>query len=234
LSAAATQNEDGAAPPRTEERSVGVLIVADVRLHRDGLAATLQRQPRVDVLGTAADVNAALAWEGARSPEVVLVDMVMRDGVRSVSALAQKAPEARILALAVPEVEEAVIACVEAGAAGCLTPEASPEQVVAAVTGIARGEAPCSPLMTAALFKQVQALAASRPDGLEDRLTPREKEILGLIEEGLSNKQIAESLYIEIATVKNHVHSILEKLHVTRRGEAAAAARHGVGMNPLG
>ena len=227
MSASATQNDDGAAPLGTMAGSVGVLIVADIRLHRDGLAETLRRHQAIDVLGTAADVDDALARAGSLSPDVILVDMVMRDGVRTVSTLALEVPKAKILAVAVPEAEEEVIACVEAGAAGCVTREAPLEDVISALGSLARGEAPCSPLMAAAIFKRVQELAAGRPEDLEERLTPREREILGLIDEGLSNKQIAESLCIEIATVKNHVHSILEKLHVTRRGEAAAAVRHG-------
>jgi two-component system nitrate/nitrite response regulator NarL len=227
LSASVIQNDDGAAPLGTTAGSVGVLIVADIRLHRDGLAESLRRHQTIDVLGTAADVDDALARAESLSPDVILVDMVMRDGVRTVSALALEAPEVKILALAVPEAEQEVIACVEAGAAGCVTREAPLEAVISALESLARGEAPCSPLMAAAIFKRVRELAAGRPEGLEERLTPREREILELVDEGLSNKQIAESLCIEIATVKNHVHSILEKLHVTRRGEAAAAVRHG-------
>jgi DNA-binding NarL/FixJ family response regulator len=153
--------------------------------------------------------------------------MAMRDGMRTVRALAEEAPGARVLALAVSESDEEVVACVEAGAAGCLTREASLEEAVSAVEGTARGEAPCSPRMTAAVFKRVQALSAGRLD-LEDQLTARERQIVALIDEGLSNKEIAQSLCIETCTVKNHVHSILEKLHVARRGEAAAAVRHGI------
>jgi two-component system, NarL family, nitrate/nitrite response regulator NarL len=230
LSASATPNGDDAAPPQAACASVGVLIVADVRLHRDGLAATLRRQQKIYVLGAATSGDDGLAEARAVSPDVILIDMAISDGVRAVRAFAREMPAAKILAVGVPEAEEEVIACVEAGATGCVTREAPIEEVVSALEAMARGEAPCSPLMTAAVFKRVQELAAGRPEGLEERLTPREREILALIEEGLSNKQIAEALYIEIATVKNHVHSILEKLHVTRRGEAAAAVRHGIGL----
>jgi two-component system, NarL family, nitrate/nitrite response regulator NarL len=228
LSASATPIDDDAAPPRAARGPVGVLIVADIRLHRDGLAATLRRHQAIDVLGAATSGDDGLAQARAVSPDVILIDMATPDGVGAVRAFAREMPAAKILALGVLEAEAEVIACVEAGAAGCVTREAPIEEVVSALEGMARGEAPCSPLMTAAIFKRVQELAAGRPEGLEERLTPREREILALIDEGLSNKQIAETLYIEIATVKNHVHSILEKLHVTCRGEAAAAVRHGV------
>jgi two-component system, NarL family, nitrate/nitrite response regulator NarL len=230
MTASATSDGDAVAPANSES-PVGVLVVADIRLHRDGLAEILRRQQTIRALGTAADADEAVAQARSLSPQVILVDMVMRDdAMRTVGTLAREVPEARILALAVPEAEEEVIACVEAGAAGCVTRGASLEEVVSAVEGIARGEAPCSPLMTAAIFKRIRELAVGRPEGLEERLTPREQEILSLIDEGLSNKQIAQSLCIETATVKNHVHSILEKLHVTRRGEAAAAVRHRIGV----
>jgi two-component system nitrate/nitrite response regulator NarL len=223
LTASSTLDDDGADPTPVVESTIGVLVVADIRLHRDGLADTLRRQQAIRVLGAAADPENALTMARSLSPDVVLVDMVMPDAMRTVRALAQDVPEARILALAVPETEKEMIACVEAGATGCMMREASLEQVVSAVEGIARGESPCSPRMAAVVFERVRAVA---PGGTEARLTPREEEIVGLIDEGLSNKQIAERLCIETPTVKNHIHSILEKLHVARRGEAAAAVRH--------
>jgi two-component system nitrate/nitrite response regulator NarL len=226
LAASSTSVEDDAALPLSAESAIAVLIVTDVRLHRDGLAETLQRQPTVRVLGTAARPDDAMAQARSLVPDVILVDMVMRDDLQVVRALARDLPEARILALSVNETEEEVISCVEAGAAGCVAREASLDEVLAALEAIARGEVLCSPLMTAAVFKRVRALAGGRLGGLGSPLTPRELEIVALIDEGLSNKQIACMLSIETATVKNHIHNILEKLHVTRRGEAAAAVRH--------
>lgn len=219
---------DAAVLPPLLGSAIGVLIVADVRVYRDGLAESLGRYRTISSLGTAAAADDALAQARELCPDVILVHMVMSDGMHAVRTLAQEMPEAKILALAVPEGE--VIACVEAGAAGCITPEASLEQVVTSVECIARGEALSSPRMTAILFSRVRALAAERPqEGLDERLTPREREIVALIDEGLSNKQIAQTLCIEPATVKNHVHNILQKLHVGRRGEAAAAVRTGAG-----
>jgi DNA-binding NarL/FixJ family response regulator len=101
--------------------------------------------------------------------------------------------------------------------------------VASAVENVSRGEPCCDPWMTAALFRRLHSLAAGKlPESLEEPLTPREREIVALIDEGLSNKQIAQLLCIEPATVKNHVHNVLEKLHVARRGEAAAMVRHRV------
>src|SRR2546425_6302354 len=178
--AGSTSDGDDVAPRRIADDVIGTLIVAGIRLYRDGLAETLRRQRTIRVLGTAADLDNALALARSLSPNVILVDMVMPDGVRTVRALAQDLPEAKILALGVPETEDGVIACVEAGAAGCVTPEASAEQGGEAGEGIAPREAPRSPLMSAAIFKRVRELAAGRPEGLEEQLTPREREILAL------------------------------------------------------
>jgi two-component system nitrate/nitrite response regulator NarL len=229
LSASATSDDDEASSPRTAHSRVGVLIVTDVRLYRDELAGILRRHQTIRVLGTACDVDEALGWARSHSPEVIIVDMVMRNGTPTVRALAEGIPQAGVLALAVPESENEVISCVEAGAAGCVPREAPLEEVISAVESIARGEAPCSPRMTVALFKRVRDLAAGRSGALDARLTRREREILDLVGQGLSNKQIAATLTIQPATVKNHVHRILEKLKVTRRGEAAAAFRRAGG-----
>ncbi len=130
------------------------------------------------------------------------------------------------MALAVSEVESDVLAWAEAGVVGYVPREASLEDLVSTIEAVVRGELRCSPRIAATLFRRVTKLSANRrhtPQGIH--LTPRELEILDLIDHGLSNKQIAGKLGIEVATVKNHVHNILEKLQVNRRGEAAARMR---------
>jgi DNA-binding NarL/FixJ family response regulator len=230
LADSSTAPGDEAASQPPLESAIGVLVVADIRVYRDALAESLGHEGTIEPLGTAAGADDALARARALRPDVILVHIAMPDGVHAVRTLAQDVPEAKILALAVPEGE--VIAYVEAGAAGCVTPEAPLEEVVSAVECITRGEALSSPRMTAILIGRVRALAAERPPkGLEELLTPREREIVALIDEGLSNKQIAERLCIEPATVKNHVHNTLQKLHVGRRGEAAAVVRHHAGAD---
>jgi len=119
-----------------------------------------------------------------------------------------------------------VIACAEAGVSGYVTREASLDELTGVVESVARGESPCSPRISALLLRRVAETAGRRTEtDAARRLTRREAEIVGLIDEGLSNKQIAGRLSIELATVKNHVHSILEKLQVERRAEAAARVR---------
>ncbi len=140
-----------------------------------------------------------------------------------------------MLAINVLSREREVIACAEAGVACCLTAEASIDDLVAAIGSVARGEAPCSPWTAAVLLRRVASLARERraPVGTHvaeaprPRLTTRELEIVELVDQGLSNKQIAQQLHIELPTVKNHMHRILDKLGVRRRAEAAELVRSG-------
>lgn len=205
---------------------IRVLMVAHIRLYREGLADMLREEPRIEVVGTASGADEALAALREQEPDVVLLDMAIPDNVWLVRALVAAVPGTKVVALAVPEVEREVLACAEAGVAGYVTREGSIEDVVAAVESVARGEMLCSPRMAATLLQRVATLALERsPQSIEARLTRREIEILDLIDQGLSNKEIARRLTIELSTVKNHVHNVLEKLNVSRRAEAAARVR---------
>ena len=131
----------------------------------------------------------------------------------------------RVVAFAVPETEDDIIACAEAGVAACVTREASIDELVATIERVGSGESLCSPQVAAVLLRRVATLAAARSDEPAATLTSREREILDLIAEGLSNKQIGQVLCIQVPTVKNHVHNLLEKLEVHSRHEAAALLR---------
>ena len=210
-----------------------VFVVAEIRLYREGLAELLGHRPGLAVAGTAAGLDEALRGARAARPDVVLLDMAMLDGIATARTLARVSPDARVVALAVPESERHVIACAEAGIVGYVSREASLADLVAAIEGAARGEAHCSPRMVASLLRRLGALSLER-SGDEPRahLTARELEIVGLIDRGLSNKEIAQALCIGLPTVKNHVHHILEKLGAERRSQAAArvrAMRYGAG-----
>jgi two-component system, NarL family, nitrate/nitrite response regulator NarL len=203
-----------------------VLIVADIRLYREGLAAMLDREPGLAVVATATDGHAALRAAREVSPDVVLVDLGMADSTAVVRRLSDGVPRTAVVALTVPETERAVIDCAEAGVAGYVTRAGSLTDVVAAVTSAARGEALCSPRMARMLLRRLRTLDREpTSNGSEAFLTARELEIVELIDEGLSNKEIAQRLVIEVPTVKNHVHHILEKLQVHRRSQAAAQVR---------
>jgi two-component system nitrate/nitrite response regulator NarL len=202
--------------------------VAATRLFRDGLADALSDVPDVDVVATARSAGEALARISEYAPAIALVDTGGVEGTATVHALVRGARDVDVIALAVPEHEDEIVALAEAGAGGYVTRDASLEDLVAVVRCVTRGETLCSPRIAATLFRRVAALAADRRVGDERtlrRLTRRERQIVDLIADGLSNKEIAHRLQIEFATVKNHVHNILEKLQVTRRADAVAALR---------
>lgn len=205
-----------------------VLVIAGVRFYRDGIASALDADPRFEVAGTACDAADARARIGALEPDVVLLDLGGAEGAAEVRSLVDAAPTARVVALGVTESDEEVMPLAEAGVAGYVTRDSTVEELLEAVERVAAGETLCSPRMTAALLRRVALLArdrrADKPHP-ERALTSRERQIIALIDEGLSNKEIATRLRIELATVKNHVHNILDKLHVRRRGEAAAMVR---------
>jgi two-component system nitrate/nitrite response regulator NarL len=205
-----------------------VHILAELRLYREGLEQVLS-QEGLDVTGAAAADEHCVDRIGTLKPEVVLLDMETPSSLGLVRRIRRSTPHTRVVALAVPEDEKSVVACAEAGVAGYVTRDQSIEDVVATVESVARGEMIASPRLAATLLRRVTALAADRSSSAvpEAHLTPRELEIVALIEKRRSNKQIARDLCIEVNTVKNHVHSILKKLHVDRRADAAERVRIG-------
>jgi len=207
---------------------IRVVVVSDVRLYREGLSQLLGRRDTIEVVASAATLEDALAGVSKAQPDIILLDAAMRDGVGTMRALRETAPSVKVVALSVAELEQDVLACAEAGVAAYVTREASIEDLLAALDRAVRGEALCSPRIVATLMRRLAALAVGNHGGdMSEPLTAREREILRFVDRGLSNKDIARELHIEAATVKNHVHSILEKLKVHRRGEAAARMRGG-------
>jgi two-component system, NarL family, nitrate/nitrite response regulator NarL len=200
-------------------------VISDIRLYREGLCEILSQREGIEVAGAAADVDSALPVirELVAEPDVVLLDIGAPDGLLALRELASTVPGVRILAITVPDRDSDVVACAESGAAGFVTRGASLEQLVDALESVARGEVLCSPRITAALVQRVGMLARERAG--EGQLTQREREILTLIDAGFSNKSIAQRLSIEVPTVKNHVHRIIEKMGVTNRAQAAARFR---------
>lgn len=205
---------------------IRILVVTDVRLYRDGLVQHLGRQPPMQVVGAAGDRASALEASQTLLPDVVLLDLAMAEGRATIGALRALAPSVRVVVLGVSESDGDVLCCAESGAAGYVVRDGSIDDLTATVECVARGELRCSPRAAAMLLQRVFALASER--GLNatvaEELTLREREIVRLVERGLSNKDIARQLGIELPTVKNHVHHILEKLRVRRRGEIGRAA----------
>jgi two-component system nitrate/nitrite response regulator NarL len=203
---------------------IRVLLVDDTRLFLEALLGILEDDPEIGSVETAADPEAAALALATFRPDVVLVNSSMRALSHVLGALGPgKVP---IVALGVADDEQEIIACAEAGVVGFLFCGSPLAELVPVTLGAARGETLCPPHVTTTLMRRVAALstAAPGPPSL-DRLTQREREVLGLLEQELSNKEIARRLTIEVRTVKNHVHNILEKMDVRHRGEAVARVR---------
>lgn len=205
---------------------IRLMIVADIRLYREGLAQVLARGQRsLEVVAAAASLDEAMILLPTLLPDVVLVDAASPGALPGIRCIVESFPSVNVVALGVAEADSAVLACAEAGVAGYVVRDGSVEDLVASVESAARGELRCTPRVAATLLRQVARLATERGMGGEREITPRERQILDLVDQGLSNKEIASHLFIEVATVKNHIHNILEKLGVRRRGEAAARMR---------
>jgi two-component system nitrate/nitrite response regulator NarL len=203
-----------------------VLVVGEIRLYREGLALILSGAPGFEPIGSAGDVTAAVGVYRRTRPDVVLLDAAVTDTVGAVRALVESEPEMRVVVLGVDEQESEVIAYAEAGVSGYVTRSADTAALCDVLRTVARGGALCSPEVTATLLRRVATLSAERtPPRRTSRLTLREREIVELMRDGLTNKEIAQRLCIEVATVKNHVHNILDKLDVRRRGDVATAIR---------
>jgi two-component system, NarL family, nitrate/nitrite response regulator NarL len=206
-----------------------VLIVTDIRLYREGLTLILNGHPDLVVAGSAGSASDALSRIEESDADIVLLDMAMPEGGALARAIAGSMPGVHVVALAVGSCERAVLDCAESGVADIVLREASADDLVAALRSARSGELRCPPAIAAILRRRLASASEgeSARQGAAGRLTAREREVLELMDEGLGNKAIARSLRIEVATVKNHVHNICEKLQVHRRGEAVARVRSG-------
>ena len=207
--------------------SIRILLVNQIRLLGNVLAAVLDDEPDMEVIGCATSVSQAL--DLAPKSDVILVNTGMSNGtaLEFFEAVSKVELPAKVLALGLAESKEQILQYVEAGAAGYVLKDDSVEDLLRRIRGTYRGQVRVSPKIAAALMSRVTEYAqllnqVETGIGNVDDLTPREREILDLIGQGLTNQQIAERLIIEVGTVKNHVHSILQKLDASSRHEAAA------------
>jgi two-component system nitrate/nitrite response regulator NarL len=215
--------------------AIRVLVVDDHTLFRRGLKALLEADGRFEVVGEAGDAGEAQRHAQATQPDVILLDNHLPGvhGVDALPGLREAAPAARILMLTVSEDECDLAAALRGGACGYLLKTVDSEELAAAILRCLQGESSVSPEMTSKLVSAFQAGGAAatpvaEPDALAS-LSPREREILGHIARGASNKEIGRALAIAETTVKIHVQHILRKLGLSSRVQAAVfAAGRGV------
>jgi two-component system nitrate/nitrite response regulator NarL len=222
----AEANRAGIALAEMQSPSLRLVVLDDVKLYRDGLKSILAGSDGLAVVGEGTADRDGIRLVTSLHPHVVLLVASAVRETTLVRDLELAAPDARILAYGVSAGDDEAIRCAEAGVAGYIPRDATTPELVATILSVSRGEFACSPRVAALLLKRVADLAGSRPvREAEIALTAREREVGQLLDDGLSNKEIAGRLGIGVSTVKNHVHHLLEKLNVSGRGQAAARIR---------
>ena len=212
--------------PHSSTGKPRVAILSDIRLYREALTMSLTRLQVFEMLAGEELSRAGVARVLGQQPDSVILDVGGVESFATARLLRISLPTISVVAFAVTETQHLILSCAEAGIAGYVGRDGSEQDIVDAVECALRGELYCSKRVAGILSRHIAAVSAqSSPLDRHPALTEREHQVLNLIVEGMSNKEIGRALQICDATVKNHVHNILHKLHVHRRGEAAARFR---------
>jgi two-component system nitrate/nitrite response regulator NarL len=210
---------------QSDDGMLRVLVVSSVRLFQEAFSVLLGRDHGISVVGAASPPQASAIADELR-PDVVLFDATRPSNLDYAKGLAEQRPAPKVVAFGVAETDAEIVTLAEAGIAGYVSDDAAAEDVAAVLASTMRDELLCSPRDAAKLCHHVALMSRNGPGGAaHTALSKRELQIASLIDRGLSNKEIARRLGIQATTVKNHVHNILDKLKVHRRGEAAACLR---------
>jgi NarL family two-component system response regulator LiaR len=204
--------------------TIRVLIADDHAIVRKGICALLATEPEIEVVGEAEEGREAITQARRLSPDVILMDLVMPrvDGLEAIRHITASQPEARILVLTSFDGDDKVFPAIRAGALGYLLKDTGPDELIRAIQQVHRGESSLHPTVARKLLREV-----SRPTGKAaepDPLTQREMEVLRLVANGWSNREVADRLHISEATVRTHVSNILGKLNLCSRTQAALYA----------
>lgn len=215
---------------KISHKSIRIVVVDDHVLFREGLVAIIRSEPEIEVVGQAGSVKEAIALIGSLKPEVVLMDFGLPDGtgVDATRTVLKEHPECKIVFLTMSDDDDDLFLAVRSGAKGYLLKNMHPSKLVATIKSVYEGESALSRSMTLRLMEELARTKAPQHTG-DPTLTRRELEVLRELASGFSNAEIADHLVIAENTVKYHVHSILDKLGLSDRREAAAyAKKHGL------
>jgi NarL family two-component system response regulator LiaR len=203
---------------------IRVLIVDDHAIVRKGIRALLEQVEHIEVVGEASDGQEAVTQAESLQPDVILMDLAMprMDGITAIRQITADQPAARILVLTSFAGDDQVFPAIKAGALGYLLKDSEPEDLLAAIESVHRGEPSLSPVIAQKVLSELRQPPDYPPT--PDPLTDREVEVIGLVAKGLGNQEIAERLVVTEATVRAHVSNILSKLHLANRTQAALYA----------
>lgn len=217
----------------TGERTIRVAVADDQAIVRDGLVTLLGLLPDMEVVGEASDGEEAVALAVTAKPDVLLMDLRMPvlDGAAATARVAAEAPGTAVLVLTTYADDASIVGALRAGARGYLTKDAGRTELAAAVRAVASGQSTFAPEVGARLVGSLTAAAPAEADPADalltrfPSLTRREAEVLALVSDGLSNAEIAATLFVGVATVKTHINAIFAKLAVRDRAQAIALVR---------
>jgi two-component system, NarL family, response regulator DevR len=210
-------------------RPFRILVVDDHEVVRQGLVALLDRRPNFQVVAEAGTVEEAIAQAHLHQPDIVIMDVRLPDGsgVEACREIRADLPDTRVVMLTSFPDDEAVLSAIVAGAAGYLLKQIRARDLIAGLEAVGRGESLLDPAVTERVLARVRQIASGEIHDELSGLTPQERKILMLVAEGMTNKEIAAEIFLSDKTVKNYVSSILAKLNLERRAQAAAfVARH--------
>ena len=209
---------------RPPERQHRLLVVDDHEVVRQGLVAMLGRRPGFNVVAEAGSVSEAIEMARRFRPDLVIMDVRLPDGsgIEACREIRAEMPETRVVMLTSYPDEEAVFSAIVAGASGYLLKQVRGRDLVSALEAVGRGESLLDPAVTEKVLERVRRIATGGATDEFAQLTSQEQKILLLVAEGMTNKEIAAEVFLSDKTVKNYVSSILSKLNLQRRAQAAA------------
>jgi two-component system, NarL family, response regulator DevR len=203
-----------------------ILLVDDHEIVRLGLKALLERQPHFEVVAEASTARDAVEKVEAFSPDVVVMDIRLPggSGIEACEEIVERFPNSKVIMLTSYAEDEMLFSAIRAGAAGYVLKQIGGDDLVRAIEAVSRGEALLDPAVTQRIFQEVRKAAKEEEASAFSALTQQEKHVLLLVSEGKTNREIAKALFLGEGTVRNYVSSILSKLGVSNRAEAAAYA----------
>lgn len=203
-----------------------IVLVDDHEVVRLGLKALLDRHPNFEVVGEAASAREALELVGSLQPAVVVMDIRLpgTSGIEACEEIVQRFPDTKVLMLTSYAEDEMLFSAIRAGASGYVLKQIGGEELVRALEAVGRGEALLDPAVTQRVFQEVRKAVKEEEASVFSHLSQQEKHVLLLVSEGKTNREIAKALFLGEGTVRNYVSSILSKLSVNNRAEAAAYA----------